>query len=62
MNGVLKVLFDAAIAAGGVVLADQIKKRGPKLIDAFLAAATPKFKEFVAKIQEKFNHKPKPQQ
>lgn len=62
MNGVLKVLFDAAIAAGGVVLADQIKQRAPKLIDAFIAAATPKIKALVAKIEEKFNHKPKPQQ
>jgi hypothetical protein len=54
----LKVIFDAAVGAASVVLADQIKQRAPQIIDYAVKHAP----VVLAKLKTKFHHHPKPQQ
>jgi hypothetical protein len=57
MNKVLRWAFEAAAAAAAGVIADQVAKRGPQLIDGIIAelpGVAEKAKETVAKIKKKF--------
>jgi len=58
VDSMLKVIFDAAVGAASVVLADQIKQRGPQIIDYVVKHAP----EILAKLKNKFHHAAKPQQ
>jgi hypothetical protein len=58
VNSMLKVIFDAAVGAASVVLADQIKQRAPQIIDYAVKHAP----VVLAKLKTKFHHHPKPQQ